>query len=496
MNAMLQTKLYVVLILFLVAVFLVSCSDSTQAKKATIVGSVLLEGVNNSEGVKVLLYQAGVVEIELASIHADHPSLGFDIGDKHIFDHRDYAPVYTTTTSSDGSFEIKGVEKDKYILVLLREGFGHRYLYDLELDSDVVEANNGEDIHLFEVIELPQYVDGEFVFETGKTYIANEDAMFLPESKVTFEGGSTLLINPGRGVTCNGSISLAGSVDEPIKITSSDKIYDFGIAPAQFAKFEVTELANVADISGLILTHSTDGMIIKSTNLTLKQSVFARNNTGCMFTLGQSIAVEKSYFVNSAGIIGKGLTLQDVANISLGDCVFYNVENVSLNIVIGQGVTISNCFFTGGQNHILNSFSSQTFVTNSTFSNAQYNLINTAKSTLDTQYNDIEGRVCIYTYHTGNQGNSISNGWTKANNNNFNASVQTVRATAQFYTYQHEYVPLDFSNNFWGTTSQSMIDESIIDYNDLEPYPEPGNIWPLITYVPFRTSRVVNAGVQ
>lgn len=496
MNAMLQTKLYVVLILFLVAVFLVSCSDSTQAKKATIVGSVLLEGVNNSEGVKVLLYQAGVVEIELASIHADHPSLGFDIGDKHIFDHRDYAPVYTTTTSSDGSFEIKGVEKDKYILVLLREGFGHRYLYDLELDSDVVEANNGEDIHLFEVIELPQYVDGEFVFETGKTYIANEDAMFLPESNVTFEGGSTLLINPGRGVTCNGSISLAGSVDEPIRITSSDKIYDFGIAPAQFAKFEITELASARDISGLVFTHSTDGMVIKSSNLELTQSLFARNNTGCMFTSGQSIAIGKSYFVNSEGIISKGFVLQDVADVSLEYSVFYEIEKVSLSIVVGQGVAITNCLFTGGQSQVVNSFSSQTTVTNSTFSNAGYNLTNTARSTLDIQYNDIEGRVCIYTYHTGNQGNSISNGWTKANNNNLNALEQTVRATAQFYTYQHEYVPLDFRNNYWGTTDQSMIDENIIDFNDLEPYPEPGNIWPLITYVPFRTSRVVNAGVQ
>lgn len=472
-----------------------SCSESTQSKKATVVGSVLLEGVNNSEGVKVLLYQAGVVEIELASIHADHPSLGFDIGDKHIFDHRDYAPVYTTTTSSDGSFEIKGVEKDKYILVLLREGFGHRYLYDLELDSDVVEANNGEDIHLSEVIELPQYVDGEFVFETGKTYIANEDAMFLPESNVTFEGGSTLLINPGRGVTCNGSISLAGSVDDPIKITSSDKIYDSGIAPAQFAKFEVTELANVADISGLVFTHSTDGMVIKSSNLELTQSLFARNNTGCMFTSGQSIAIEKSCFVNSEGIIGKGLVLQDVADVSLEYSVFYEIEKVSLSIVVGQGVAITNCLFTGGQSQVVNSFSSQTTVTNSTFSNAIYNLTNTARSTMEVQLSDIKGETCMYTYHTPNQVNTPTNGWTKVSNSNINGSLYSVRAQALYISSQ-PYIVLDFSDNYWGTASAAEIEDSIIDTNDLEPNDLPNVVHALIDFNPFRTNRVSNAGIQ
>jgi hypothetical protein len=115
---------------------------------------------------------------------------------------------------------------------------------------------------------------------------------------------------------------------------------------------------------------------------------------------------------------------------------------------------------------------------------------------LDIQNCDVAGEVCVYTYHTGNQGNSISNGWTRANYNNFTGSTNTVRATAQFYTYQHEYVLMDFKNNYWGTINQTVIEQSIIDFNDLEPYPQPGNIWPLIEFVPFRTSEVVDAGIQ
>ena len=164
-----SSKLFTIIPLLLLIFLTLSCSDSTKPKKASVVGVVVLVGLNSFEGVSVSLYKAGLVDGDIQAVHNEHTSLGFGLADIHVFDHRDYAPVYTTTTSSDGSFEVKGVERNKYILVLLKEGFGHRYLYDLELDSDVVEANNGEDIHLFEVIELPQYVDGENLFGLGPT---------------------------------------------------------------------------------------------------------------------------------------------------------------------------------------------------------------------------------------------------------------------------------------------------------------------------------------
>jgi hypothetical protein len=214
-----------------------------------------------------------------------------------------------------------------------------------------------------------------------------------------------------------------------------------------------------------------------------------------MFTSGQSIAIGKSYFVNSEGIISKGLVLQDVADVSLEYSVFYEIEKVSLSIVVGQGVAITNCLFTGGQSQVVNSFSSQTTVTNSTFSNAGCNLTNTAQSTLDIQKSDISGDVCIYTYHTGNYINLVSNGWTKASFNNFYSSGTAVEARGYFVSY-NDYVGLSFIDNFWGTSNTQEIADMIIDYYDLEPSEYPQHAWPLIEYIPFRSSKVVNAGVQ
>ena len=496
MKDILGIKLLAILIIGVLGAFLMSCSESTQPKKATVVGSVLIEGLNNSEGVKVLLYQAGVVETELASIHADHPTLGFDLEDKHIFDHRDYVPLYSSITDLEGRFELKSVEYNNYIAVFLKEGYGPHYVFDVLINGEHMDVTSDESITLYEMVSIPQFVTGEMVLESGRTYTVENDAVFLPGSNVMFQGGTSLLVSPGKGISCNGVISMAGSVDDPIKITSGDKIHDFGNAPSQFAKFEVTELASVTDISGLVFTHSTDGMVIKPSNLELTQSLFARNNIGCMFTSGQSVAIEKSYFVNSEGIIGKGLVLQDVADVSLGYSVFYNIEKVSLNIVVGQGVAITNCLFTGGQSQIVNSFSSQTTVTNSTFSNASYNLTNTARSTLDIQYCDLSGGVCIYSYHTANQGNYPLDGWMRMNFSNIFGSNHNVEATGVFYTYQDEYIQLDFSNNHWGSSSSSFIEDSIVDYYDLEPSEYPGHAWPLIEYIPFRSSKVVNAGVQ
>lgn len=485
-----------IIFMLLLILLAISCSDSTSTKKATVVGRILLEGLSSIEGVSVFLYKADVVDSELQAINNDHPSVGFKLTDTQIFDHRDYAPLYSTFTDMEGRFELKGVENEKYILVLLKEGYGPSYLYDIYVNGEYCDLSPMEPITLIETITLPQYVSSTMVFETGKTYIAEDDVVFLPESNVIFQGESILLVSPGRTVSCNGSIEFQGTVDAPIKISSSDKLYETAVDVAQFAKFEITEMANSSNIEGLLFSHSTDGMIIKSSNISLMNSVFTRNNASCVLTAGENIGVDKTYFVNSEGVIAGGIVLQDVAGVNLEDCVFYEIEKVSLNIVVGQGIAIGNSLFIGGQSQIINSFSSQTSVTNCTFINADYNITNTARSALDIQNCDLSGEICIYTYHTGNQGNSISNGWTKANYNNLNASQYTVRATAQFYTYDYEYVPLDFKNNYWGTTDQALIEQSIIDFNDLEPYPISGNIWPLIEFVPFRTSRLVNAGVQ
>ncbi|MDD2299259.1 MAG: right-handed parallel beta-helix repeat-containing protein [Fermentimonas sp.] len=472
-----------------------SCTSSTAPKTSTVRGRVILEGMDDHQAVSVLLYKAGIVGDELRAVNTQYPSLGFPLWDQHLFDHRDYAPVYSTTTSTDGSFEINKVERDKYILVLLHEGFGPRYLYDLELDSDALEANNGEDITLFEVIELPQYVDGDFVFESGKSYVAETDVTFLPGSVLSVMGGSALWIGSQSSVTCHGEIEFQSSHTNPFKIGSKDQLYHTDTSFNPFAKFEISQLAELNEITGLVFRNSQEGLVLKGSNIDVSECLFSDNATSFLLTLGGDITVRNSYFVKSVGSNGVGLSLFDSHDVVIEYSSFSSISSVSLLIEISQGIKSKNNLFNGGRQHILNRFSSQLEVDNCTFLDGVYCLTNTASSTMEVQWSDIYGETCIYTYHTANHINTPSNGWTKASFNNFNSSKTAVEARGYFVS-NDDYVVLNFADNFWGTSNTQEIADMIIDYYDLEPPEYPQRAWPLIEYVPFRPSRVVNAGVQ
>ena len=483
------------ILLCVLSIMIASCTSGTAPKTSTVRGRVVLEGMDDHQAASVLLYQADIVDDELREVNTQHPSLGFPLRDQHLFDHRDYVPVYTTTTSSDGSFEVKGVEKDKYILVLLREGFGPRYLYDLELDSDVVDVNNGEDIHLFEVFELPQYVDGEFVFESGKSYVAETDVTFLPGSVLSVMGGSALWIGSSYGVTCHGEIEFQSSYENPFKIGSKDQLFHTDTSFNPFVKFEISQLAELNEISGLVFRKSQEGLVLKGSDIEVTECLFTDNATSFLITTGSNLTVANSYFARSSGSNCVGLSLYDSHDVVIEYSSFSSISSVALLVESSQGIKSKNNLFNGGRQHVLNRYSSDLEVVNCTFLDAVYCLTNTARSTMEIQWSDINGGTGVYTYHTGNQINTPSNGWTKISNSNINGTLYNVRAQA-LYTSSQPYIVLDFSNNYWGTANAAEIEESIIDTNDLEPNDLPNVVHALIDFNPFRTNRVSNAGIQ
>ncbi len=471
-----------------------SCTETTTIKHGTINGIVSLDGETNFSGISVHLYSGNVVSPEIRTLSQTSPQLAFSIMDRHVFDHREHTPLHSEVTLHDGSFIFPKVDYGTYIVVYYKENWGFNYLFDVELSKRNCDVSENMNLVLFPVMILPQIVQGEFVFEEDRCYATNSDVTFVPQSKATFMAGSRLLIKPGCNFTIHGLMEIQSSLEKMIIITSSDMIYNY-LSPLPFGKFEYANSMTPIDINGMSLSHSQEGLVIRSIDTSIKSSFFQYNDVSTQFIGTTNALLENNVFLNSRGVNSNGVGFFNTSNSRVQKCIFWNNIN-SIILRVASDSDINNNYFWGGTKQVFSSSQSSSMITNNTFRNSQYAISNTAQSTLEVYFNDIASEICIYTYHTSNAGNLPHNGWVKANLNNFHASDFAVLALGIFVYSDEPYFRLDFKHNFWSVISGDQIEELIRDYNDDIETPFETYVMPLIEYIPFRTAKVDGAGAR
>lgn len=479
----------------LAAFLLIGCQRPTGDKKSVVHGRIQLEGQTTHEGVTVLLYVAGVVQDQLLSYNQNHPGLGFAISDQHLFDHREHLPISVTTTVIDGGFKLPDIAYDKYILVALKSDFAPVYIYDVIVNEPDYHLDNSSQLTMNPLEVVPETVAGHFIFEHGKSYQTVGNVTFLPGSKAEFRAGTQLFVAPGTGLSFHGEVTVDGIIDLPVMITSGSGIDNYTHLPLPFNKLEIKADASVDEIDWLIFKFSTEGLVLEASDIHIRNSVFLRNNIACQVLAGVSLAFLNSYFIYSDGASGTGLMLSNATDVEVKNCVFKDLQGVSLITQLTRDVIVDNCMFQSGNEHINNSFNSRMIINHSTLIGARYALTNIAKSNLEISFSEIDALICVYSRHLGNQINTPSNGWIKANNNNFKWVSRAV-FLGGYYFSTDEYVILDFTQNYWDTTEISIIEDAIIDYYDQEPLASPNTAWPLVQFIPIKTVSVPNAGVR
>ena len=119
--------------------------------------------------------------------------------------------------------------------------------------------------------------------------------------------------------------------------------------------------------------------------------------------------------------------LNETINPNISKNRFINIDN-ALTISATENAQVFKNIFQGGANHIYSTSISTSIISYNTFKNANYAITNTAKSNMTIQSNDIQAKICVYTFHTGNMGNTITQGWTKGNQNNFYGTAVNLAA--------------------------------------------------------------------
>ena len=245
----------------------------------------------------------------------------------------------------------------------------------------------------------------------------------------------------------------------------------------------------------MILTHCTEGLVVLNNNLVIHNSFFHNNYKNFQIIGGGNTnnVFSNNIIVSEVGSNQYGVYLNGTVNPNISKNRFINIDN-ALTIRATENAQVFKNVFQGGANHIYSTSISTSIISYNTFKNANYAITNTAKSNMTIQSNDIQAKICVYTFHTGNMGNTITQGWTKGNQNNFYGTEYAIDAEGYFSNYDFDYIELDFTNNFWNATNSQSIEDLIKDMDEINIPDLPGHAAPKIIYIPFRLTPFPNAG--
>jgi len=475
------------------SLFIIGCDSNTKTQKGVISGEITLEGQTDHSGITVMLYNADIVPEKLKEINNQYPQLAFPLKDKHIFDHRERTPLFTVVTNNNGFFSFPEVVYGKYIITYLKEGWGYNYLFDIELNAQEISLNNTQkaDLLLYPETIVPVTIEGNYNFLQNHCYVVENDVTALHTSTLNFAQDAKILIAPSKKITIYGNCSFPEG-DDFAYINSYSGIYSS--TNTEILNGEgIVYLGVTETINNICIANQNTGISIR-TNETTLHNLLVRD---CVFGI-TSVQVNNLEISNSIIMDNKSQDAAAISNYTVTGCnvqdnIFYN-NYISLKHEIVKNAVISNNAFIIGSREFINSWESTCEFSHNLVDNQGIGIENTGMSNLTISYNHLKAKKCIQTYHSNNWYNTVNNGWTKANNNDFIAEVYAIESIACYYYPDGPY-PLDFKNNYWNTTSSVIIDELIVDFNDLGLIGGSG-VTSIVNYVPYKNGPVAGAGIQ
>ncbi len=472
---------------------IIGCDSNTKIQKGVISGVITLEGQPDYSGITVMLYSADIVPEKLKEINKQYPQLAFPLEDKNIFDHRERTPICSVVTNNNGFFSFPEVVYGKYIITYLKEGWGCNYLFDIELNAQDVSVNNIQkaDLTLYPETIVPATIEGNYNFLQNHCYVVENDVTALPTSTLNFAQDAKILIAPSKKITIYGNCSFPEG-DDFAYINSYSGIYSS--TNTEILNGEgIVYLGVTETINNICIANQNTGISIR-TNETTLHNLLVRD---CVFGI-TSLQVNDLEISNSIIMDNKSQDAAAISNYTVTGCnvqdnIFYN-NYISLKHEIVKNAVISNNAFIIGSREFINSWESTCEFSHNLVDNQGIGIENTGMSNLTISYNHLKAKKCIQTYHSNNWYNTVNNGWTKANNNDFIAEVYAIESIAYYYYPEGPY-PLDFKNNYWNTASSVIIDELIVDFNDLGVV-SPLWVYSIVNYVPYKNYPVAGAGIQ
>ncbi len=429
------------------------------SEQPAVSGRITLEGSGDLSGIQVRLFNEVTLDAGLSAISTTYSNAAFPLSQESVFDHRQFSAVASATTGNDGSYEITGVgEGSTYIMVVSSDDIGFRYVYNVTTASAV-------NLDLRPVQRLSgNYFNQPLNFEND--YILVEDDVFLdPNSNLTFSGDNIFVFGGAHTVTVRGNTTINTGANlhvfgETISTTGELLFENHGnlnlrnlLAHNDF-KLAIDNSTFTLTASSLQNTADVALSVFNSTG-TIENSIFLDSNVGANLTQFNNGILRNAVFLDNS----TDLELSQSSDIEVSYTLFQE-SGLNLELIGVTGNVHHNDFLSSTENIIVADLTTVS-ITENVFRDSDYNIryqrISHQKPSVDV---------------------------TPQRNNYINTAIYVVelRGTTSI-------ARVFATDNYWGTTQTTEIDELIFDRSDLEGLD-------IVTYEPFSTGELSTAGVN
>ena len=522
--------------IFLVLTF---CTSSTEIQTGSLTGNINLEGQTVHSGIVIGIYELVELDPDIVEVNTQWPHIGVIINQHTEFDHRFGTLVKTGETDASGYFEITDIPTGVYNVVAIKDGFGFRYIYNVNINNGTTylenivnidlsrrsvtetegnnelieknkeqrskikenqtQANNfslsslvfdldnrNSDLTLFpETIISPDI--SPTVFESFHHYIIEQDITI--DDELTIEPGAVVRLNYGVRLTITDKLTANGTEDNYIWFTSNDSLFSLFPSPIsrdEIALYNRVELTGSQDksVSFCKFTHANTGLLSHVNGFEITNSIFRNSNCGFKAENADSafcrnLLCEAINNEEQGGIyylqVADGLIEKNIVN----DC-----EN-GMKIKNGSSPEIENNFIYDNSKGIYVCYGSNSDIYNNEFVNCLIGIYLCWNSYSYITYNNFSNDICV----------KINWSLYSVPSINFN-NLKTTNNFALYYGNCNGINSnnLDATSNYFYTTNYNVIAESIYDKNDVEPSQQ--QYYGEVDFEPFLTQEYPYAGIQ
>jgi|LSQX01.2.fsa_nt_gb hypothetical protein len=486
------TKIVAIVVITFILTILTSCGSTTANKGGIVSGKVNLFSEKDHSGITVLIFSAEAVPSEIANIEKKYPSMMFDTNEGVWFDHRQEMALDTVVTDSEGEFRFNKLHYGKYILVYYKEDWGYNYLSDVVLEMDYLDLSKSKELMLYPEEEIPSFVNERYVLESNKCYVAKNDVIFSQQSHLIFCDNSRLLLGEYVKIDIYGDVDFPDD-DERALVTSYAEIYDNQSKEVVFGE-GINVYSKKNSWRNVSFSYLQNALSVSVDNLSINRLSFIRCYFGLLAKHCKNTEVKKCYFANNNFINTVACSAYAVEGFIFNDNIVFN-NHIGVLSRITTNAEFENNAFINNEIGFSNKLESECVFKNNLLLSCATGLENSGGSDMDIFYNHIEADIAIKIYDDARIFNTPEKGITKANFNNILAQLYAVESLTAFITPIGPF-PLDFRNNYWGTTDTSEIDDLIVDYQKIGLENVFGYMRTVIEYIPIRRSKIVDAGIQ
>lgn len=500
----------------LTILILLGCSSSTNPKDGSISGTIVL--VNDSgdpnndpvdfSGVSIALYNLAVLDTAIVRTNQQYSQIGVIINQETEFEPRNQTPVYTVMTSSDGAFELKGITPGYYNMVISKDGWGHRYLFDCQVN----EGNNSlagyipgptqkTNLNLYPEKILASF-DPISVLKEDHVYRVISSDVTLNHD-LSMENGSTIQINKNLNLIIAGelnTVDTGSGTYRRITVDGDDSGYD--------SCFGRVMIQGNAEISHLVLSNSMTGMQFQSASVSASNLRLKNGPSGFVFRNNPSVNVSQVAVSNIGDLVTSGDNIYTTdGGIDLTGCASGLIQkvvavgcNAGIRVRENCAIQVSNCFFANNSVGLEASNNFSTFTHNQFEGNYSYDARTYGTCSPVLTYNNFNSTRGL------NIGLSGSLSWQNCtpsiSYNNFQCKYGWLSPWRWGFAIRmvlNNMLDVTAANNYFYTTDTEIIDLLILDQNDYDPNDSTNLVnvnTGYLIYVPYRTSRVSNAGIQ